>query len=161
MEEELDKKFNAVFHINEVNYKFTLTSLGCISQQSKFRIVCVKIMVNKWFDRFVTLCIILNSLLLASKEYDDNYDASYKSNWNEILDMIDNFFTIIFLFECIVKIIAMGFIKHKNAYLRDYWNWMDFFIVIISVVSLTPGADQSSLKAFRTARILRPLRSMH
>ena len=147
--------------VNEVKHKFAFKSLNCMGEQNKFRKLCVHIMVNKWFDRFITLCIILNSILLASKEYDDKYDASYKSNWNTVLDMIDNVFTVIFLFECVVKIIGMGFISHKKAYLRDAWNWMDFLIVIISVVSLTPGADQSSLKAFRTARILRPLRSMH
>ena len=69
-------------------------------------------------------------------------------------------FTIIFLLECFIKIIAMGFIIHKNAYLRDAWNWMDFMIVIVSTIGLAPNLDQSSLKALRTCRILRPLRSM-
>ena len=55
----------------------------------------------------------------------------------------------------------MGFIGNKNAYLRSGWNIIDFCIVIISLVSITPAADQSSLKAFRTARILRPLRSIN
>ena len=58
-----------------------------------------------------------------------------------MLDKIDIVFTLVFLAECGIKIIAMGFIKHKNAYLRDYWNWMDFLIVIVSVLSLTPGLD--------------------
>lgn len=34
-------------------------------------------MVNKWFDRFITLCIIINSLMLASKEFDEKYDEKY------------------------------------------------------------------------------------
>ena len=118
-------------------------------------------MVNKWFDRFITLCIILNSILLASKEYKMNYNADYVSEWNQILDKIDVVFSVIFLIECIIKIMAMGFVTHKNAYIRDAWNIMDFLIVIISVVSFAPGVDQSSLKALRTARILRPLRSLH
>ena len=117
-------------------------------------------MLNPWFDRFITLCIILNSVLLASTEYDSNYDESYQSDWNSVLDQADIVFTIIFLIECVIKILAMGFIRHKNAYLKDAWNWMDFLIVIVSVASLTPGLDQSSLKALRTSRILRPLRSM-
>ena len=70
-------------------------------------------------------------------------------------------FTVIFLGECIIKIVAMGFRKHENSYIKDYWNWIDFAIVCISVVSLTPIADQDSLKAFRTARVLRPLRSVN
>lgn len=118
-------------------------------------------MVNKWFDRFITLCIILNSLLLASKEYEMNYDTKYVSDWNNTLEKIDIVFSIIFLIECLIKIAAMGFVTNKNAYIRDAWNIMDFLIVIISVISFAPGVDQSSLKALRTARILRPLRSLH
>ena len=55
----------------------------------------------------------------------------------------------------------MGFRKHERSYIKDYWNWIDFTIVCISVVSLTPFANQDSLKAFRTARVLRPLRSVN
>jgi len=107
------------------------------------------------------LCILANSGLLASKEYDKNYDANYHSWWNEVLDICDQVFSYIFLAECVLKIIAMGYIFHKRAYLRDAWNCMDFAIVVFSVISMTPLSNQKSLKIFRTARILRPLRSMH
>lgn len=50
-------------------------------------------------------------------------------------------FTMIFLFECVSKIIVMGFYKHKNAYLRDSWNKFDFTIVLISLANFIPGAD--------------------
>lgn len=112
-----------------------------MGQNNKLRTGLVSVMVNKWFDRLITLCIILNSLLLASKEYEMNYDVGYKSEWNEILDKIDMGFSLIFLAECIIKVTSMGFIFHKKAYMRDAWNIMDFFIVIISVVSFTPGVD--------------------
>ena len=85
-------------------------------------------------------------------------------------------FTVIFLLECIIKITAMGFIRslgekamksHQagwkleiKAYINDYWNCIDFVIVLISMMSMTPWANQDSLKAFRTARVMRPLRSI-
>ena len=153
-------KNNGVFYVKDKEYQFSVKSLYCLGSRSKFRVLCVKIMINPWFDRFITLCIILNSILLASKEFDKKYNEKYESTWNNLLDQIDVAFSIIFLLECLIKICAMGFFKHKNSYLRDPWNWMDLFIVIISVVSMTPGLDQSSLKALRTARVLRPLRSM-
>ena len=56
----------------------------------------------------------------------------------------------------------MGFVLHKNSYLREAWNVLDFFIVVISIIGFLPiegGAD--SLKALRTFRILRPLRSVN
>ena len=55
----------------------------------------------------------------------------------------------------------MGFIFHKNSYLRDAWNWLDFFIVIISVIGWLPFFDPGALKALRTFRVLRPLRSIN
>ena len=76
-------------------------------------------MVNVWFERFIILNILLNSLLLASKQYDMNYNANFDSRWNEWLDKIDMVFSIIFLLECIIKITVMGFYKHKNSYMKD------------------------------------------
>jgi hypothetical protein len=38
--------------------------------------------------------------------------------------------TYLFIFEAVVKIIAMGFIFHKFAYFRQGWNIIDFIIVV-------------------------------
>ena len=160
MEQRLTKKFNAVYTINEKNHLFSLKSLYCLGRKNRLRTACVHTMVNKWFERFITFCIVINSLLLATREYDAKYDFSYESTWNGVLDKIDLFFTVVFIFECLVKVIGMGFILHKKSYMRDKWNWIDFFIVLVSIVAFTPGIDPKSLKVFRTARILRPLRSM-
>eukprot|EP00658_Telonema_sp_P-2_P028673 TRINITY_DN21928_c0_g1_i2.p1 TRINITY_DN21928_c0_g1~~TRINITY_DN21928_c0_g1_i2.p1 ORF type:complete len:816 (+),score=200.81 TRINITY_DN21928_c0_g1_i2:409-2856(+) len=57
------------------------------------------------------------------------------------------------------KIVALGFVLHEKAYLRDAWNWLDFLIVIISVVSLAAtDIGLGYLKVLRTFRGLRPLR---
>ena len=69
---------------------------------------------------------------------------------------------MIFIFECVVKVISMGFCVHKLSYLREPFNCLDFFIVIVSVIGFLPlkgGSD--SLKSLRTFRILRPLRSIN
>ena len=105
-------------------------------------------------------CIIANALLLASKEYRDYYDPNYKSVWNEVLAKVDLGFSFIFMIECLSKIIVMGFVMHKRAYLRDAWNRLDFLIVLISLVNLVPAANNEALKSLRTARTLRPLRSI-
>ena len=75
---------------------------------------------------------------------------------------VDDAFSIIFLCECIFKVLAMGFILHKNSYMRDPWNWLDIFVVRIPVVTWLPGIEgNSSMKSLRTFRILRPLRSIN
>ena len=155
------EKFNGIFVVDGKIYKYSINSLHCMTQHSRIRQLCVKIIVNKCFDGFIIFCILLNTIALASKEYRINYDVHYKSKWNSFLDVLDLIFSIIFLVECVLKVIGMGFIRHKHAYLRNGWNWIDFIIVVVSVIGFTPISDDSSLKVFRTMRILRPLRSMH
>jgi hypothetical protein len=41
-------------------------------------------------------------------------------------------FTSIFTLEMVIKVISLGFVINNHAYLRDYWNWLDFGIVVIS-----------------------------
>jgi hypothetical protein len=55
----------------------------------------------------------------------------------------------------------MGFVVHKSAYLRDYWNMLDFLVVVVSIIELVPFIPSASLKALRTLRVLRPLRSLN
>jgi hypothetical protein len=68
--------------------------------------------------------------------------------------------TGIFCVECIMKIIVNGFlINGSTSYLRVGWNILDFFIVLISVISyIITGNNLQSLKVLRLLRILRPLR---
>ena len=50
---------------------------------------------------------------------------------NQYLDILGNIFTIVFTVECLIKVLSFGFIVHHNAYLRDGWNWLDFFVVLV------------------------------
>ena len=137
-------------------------SLFCLSDTNCFRKGFVWIATWKWFDGFITAAIILNSIMLASTDYEIRLNPDHVSTWTPIQEQIDLVFSIIFIVEFVVKVIAMGFVFHKKSYLREAWNMLDFFIVSISIVGFLPiegGAD--SLKALRTFRILRPLRSIN
>ena len=46
----------------------------------------------------------------------------------------------------------------KKTYLRDAWNWLDFIVVITSLLSLHPMLG--NISALRTFRLFRPLRSI-
>ena len=75
-------------------------------------------------------------------------------------------FLVVFTIECIVKIIALGFFLDNNSYLRDGWNWLDFFVVLTGIINIVyiylfGGDDEGSgLGILRLFRILRPLRSL-
>jgi hypothetical protein len=58
-----------------------------------------------------------------------------------------------------MKIIGMGFCIHKNSYLRDGWNILDFIVVVLGLLSIIPQIP--NLKSLRAARIIRPLRTIN
>lgn len=39
--------------------------------------------------------------------------------------------------EAFLKMISHGLIVCPGSYLRDYWNWIDFIVTIVSVFELT------------------------
>ena len=111
-------------------------SLGIFSIKSSFRKRIIDLVSpSSHFDKFILVAIFLNSIAIASVDYqviDTNYqprtDVSVRNNVIEKTELI---FTIIFTAECILKSIAYGFLKGKHAYIRDGWNTLDFFIVVI------------------------------
>ena len=76
-----------------------------------------------------------------------------------MIELSGRIFTCIFTAESVLKILSYGFILHKNSYLRDGWNWLDFTVVIIGWLELIPNVP--GLRALRTLRVLRPLRSIN
>lgn len=136
---------------------YDIKSLYMFHAETNFRQFIVQLTESKWFDRIVIFIIILNSIALASLDYQDRNNLTFR---NQLLEKAGIAFSCLFMVECILKVISMGFIKHYNSYLRDPWNWIDFAVVIIGVIEMTP-IPTSSLKALRTLRVLRPLRTVN
>ena len=74
--------------------------------------------------------------------------------------IFDKIFTVIFTTELVLKWFAYGI---KN-YFTNGWNWLDFVIVIVSVLGLILDwlgvPDISIFKSMRTLRALRPLKAL-
>ncbi|VDP31784.1 unnamed protein product [Soboliphyme baturini] len=65
----------------------------------------------------------------------------------------------IFTIECVLKVIAFGFILHKDSYLRSGWNILDFIVVVSGVISMLPFTTSGvDLRTLRAVRVLRPLK---
>lgn len=75
----------------------------------------------------IMISIFINSVTLSMQDYGDR---EFKSSYNQILGFIGDFFTLIYVFEAALKIMAMGFIFSKYSYLREMWNLIDFIIVL-------------------------------
>ena len=82
----------------------------------------------RWFSGLITFIIIMNSINMSIYDYSDRDSLT---SYNNVLNILNQIFTFIFLAESIIKILAMGFIMHKNSYMRDGWNIVDFFIVVL------------------------------
>jgi len=44
------------------------------------------------------------------------------------------------------KILGLGFVFGEGTYLRDEWNLLDFFIVMIGYVTMAGGDDDGANK---------------
>ena len=67
----------------------------------------------------------------SSRLVDENYEPLI----NNIIDQSEYYFTNLFIFEAAIKIIGMGFFIEKRSYLRDWWNFCDFLIVLAGFLS--------------------------
>ena len=75
-----------------------------------------------------------------------------------MVEYFEPFFMWSFLIECFLKVTGMGFILDQGSYLRDPWNWLDFIVVVSSLLTEIPS--MKSVSGMRTFRLLRPLRTL-
>ena len=135
-------------------HTFAKNSLGFLSNKNFFRIGMVWIVTWPWFERIVLTLILLNSIGLGIKDYTDTENETYI---NQFIEQFDIYFTVAFCIEAALKIGAMGFLVGKHAYLKSVWNWLDFIVVVSSLMeSYLEGA--SMLRIFR---LFRPLRALN
>ena len=83
----------------------------------------------------------------------------------ETENMIENIFQALYTVEMVLKIFGLGFIFNRGAYLRDYFNILDFFIVMSAYVSMLDSSNSNgggvSLASLRAFRVLKPLRAVN
>ncbi|CAH1378096.1 unnamed protein product [Tenebrio molitor] len=133
-------------------------ALFCFYLKNPIRKLCIDVVEWKPFEYLILLTIFANCVALAVYTPFPNSDSNVT---NGILERIEYIFLVIFTVECIMKIIAYGFLMHQGAYLRNGWNLLDFTIVVIGMISTalsTLTRDSFDVKALRAFRVLRPLR---
>ena len=111
-------------------------SLFLFHHSTRFRRIIVAITEDKKFENFILILIILNSVCLVAYDYRDRHNCT---NYNIYVERSMEIFTWFFIGEAVLKIIAQGFIQHKNSYLRDEWNWLDLLVVITALIEMAFG----------------------
>ena len=142
---------NNYTQINEnLEENFANNSLWIFSNQNKFRKSIQKIVSSKSFILIINTLIFFNCIFLILETIEYFQKISVYSKY---------IFTLLFIIEFILKVIAYGFVLEQYSYLRDPWNWLDFIVVISSIINLFPQIN-ANLFALRTFRLLRPLKTM-
>lgn len=149
--QEKDKS-KGIFHLLKGNSLFIFPADCCIRQWA------LTLIVHPYFDSVILALVTVSSIALAI----DNPLIDPESTLAIGLKRLDMAFAIIFAFEMTVKIVALGLVLHKRAYLRSGWNVLDGVIVITSLVMLAESSSSrhslKSLRSLRTFRAFRPLR---
>ncbi|XP_043279839.1 muscle calcium channel subunit alpha-1 isoform X13 [Venturia canescens] len=133
-------------------------ALFCLPLKNPLRKLCISIVEWKPFEWVILTTIFANCVALAVYT---PFPCGDSNQTNLYLEKIEYIFLVVFTLECVMKIIAYGFVAHPGAYLRNGWNMLDFTIVVIGMVStiltilIKEGFDVKALRAFR---VLRPLR---
>uniref|UniRef100_A0A8V5HBU2 Voltage-dependent R-type calcium channel subunit alpha n=1 Tax=Melopsittacus undulatus TaxID=13146 RepID=A0A8V5HBU2_MELUD len=109
--------------------------------------------VSPSFEYTIMAMIALNTVVLMMKYYSAPY------TYELALKYLNIAFTMVFSLECVLKIIAFGFLN----YFRDTWNIFDFITVIGSITEIIltdtkVNFNMSFLKLFRAARLIKLLR---
>uniref|UniRef100_A0A087XFM2 Sodium channel protein n=1 Tax=Poecilia formosa TaxID=48698 RepID=A0A087XFM2_POEFO len=132
------------------------TTAGLGQMWWRTRKTCYQIVEHSWFESFIIFMILLSSGALA---FEDIY-IEQRRVVKVVLEYADKIFTYIFILEMMLKWLAYGFKK----YFTNYWCWLDFLIVDVSLVSLVANtlgySDLAAIKSLRTLRALRPLRAL-
>jgi len=141
-------------------------SFFLFSREGEIRKACLALIAIPAFDHIIMVFIGFSSVVMAF----ENPLADPNSTQVKVLQVLGTIFTVIFLLEVFVKVIALGaFCNYgdgRKAYLRSFENILDFVIVIVSVLdsvqtwflTSSSGGVISVMKIFRVVRMLRPLR---
>lgn len=113
--------------------------------------------ISSKFENFIMLVIVLNMTQMAVEH------EGMTPGFIAVVDVFGAIFSIIFVFECVLKLIAFG-----SSYFNTAWNKFDFFVVIASIFNyclkfMNTNAGWMSVlpqlaRVFRVLRVTRILK---
>ncbi|NWT94277.1 CAC1G protein, partial [Urocynchramus pylzowi] len=136
-------------------------SIYIFAPHSRFRLMCNKVITHKMFDHVVLVIIFLNCITIAMERPKIEPHSAERI----FLTLSNYIFTVVFLTEMTVKVVALGLCFGEKAYLKSSWNVLDGVLVLISVIDILVSMVSDSgtkilgmLRVLRLLRTLRPLR---
>uniref|UniRef100_A0A8C7IGX1 Voltage-dependent T-type calcium channel subunit alpha n=1 Tax=Oncorhynchus kisutch TaxID=8019 RepID=A0A8C7IGX1_ONCKI len=127
---------------------------------SLFRQWCQRVITHKMFDHIILLFIFLNCITIAL----ERPDIQTHSTERVFLSVSNHIFTVIFIAEMTVKVVAQGLYSGEAVYLKSSWNVLDGLLVFVSLldilVSIASAGGNRILGILRVLRLLRTLRPL-
>ncbi len=78
-----------------------------------------RLVERRVFEYCITLCIVLNTLVMAMRYY------RMPAQYDQALEIANTFFAVVFNVEAVIQISAKGFF-----YFTSSWNVFDFVVVL-------------------------------
>ncbi|KAM6940369.1 voltage-dependent T-type calcium channel subunit alpha-1H-like [Xenentodon cancila] len=163
VEESLCKKLKKLLEPYEPRWclEHEEWSLYLFAPHNRFRLWCQRVIGHKMFDHIVLLFIFLNCITVAL----ERPDIHPKSMERVFLSVSNYIFTVIFVGEMMLKVVAMGLYFGNGVYLQSSWNVLDGLLVFVSLVDILVSIASAGgnrilgiLRVLRLLRTLRPLR---
>ncbi|XP_049576460.1 voltage-dependent T-type calcium channel subunit alpha-1H isoform X2 [Syngnathus scovelli] len=135
-------------------------SFFVFAPRNRFRLWCQKTMGHKMFDPIILLFIFLNCITIAL----ERPDIQPHSMERAFLSVSNHIFTLIFVGEMMIKVVALGVCFGEGVYLQSSWNVLDGVLVAVSLADILASAVAGGnrilgiLRVLRLLRTLRPLR---
>ncbi|KAM7148662.1 voltage-dependent T-type calcium channel subunit alpha-1H isoform 2-T3 [Molossus nigricans] len=113
-----------------------------------------------YLDLFITFIIGVNVITMSMEHYNQ------PKSLDEALKYCNYVFTIVFVFEAVLKLVAFGF----RRFFKDRWNQLDLAIVLLSIMGITLEEIEMSaalpinptiiriMRVLRIARVLKLLK---
>ena len=156
-------------------YNDQIVSCGCCSSKNKCRKNMYTIITHKYFEIVLLGVVLLSCISLILDEPGTKQLCDYAGNecvrvvGSYYVDLntksvfifaVNVFVNLCFTIEMIIKIVALGFVKHKGAYLKSWWNIFDGTLVVIGVTCtlVSTNAFWDASLVLRSLRALKALR---
>jgi hypothetical protein len=143
-------------------------SLFIFSNQSRIRYYCKRLVgsnhegqaeKHNLFNWLVMTCVLVSIVMVILDEPSTRL-MRRDTVTQFAYDTIEQTLSVLFVVELIIRIVADGLLLTPTAYLRNHWNQLDFCVIIINIVTIFMGSDESprGLSTVRSLRILRLIR---
>ena len=125
---------------------FIQKSLFIFSLSNPLRRFCKFIITSDNYEIFRRIIIMINFVFLV-------FETIPKL---EIIGRYSSYaFTLIYIVEFLIIIIARGFVLGNNTYLRSPWNFFDFLVVVFGVINFFPSL-KGNILSLKLVQLTKP-----